>query len=184
MSSGAAAGTGDERVVEVRPERPADGPAIAAVHTLAFGRVAEARLVEELRPTDAFVPALALVALVDDAVVGHALFSRVTVETAARPVAALALGPIGVRPEWQCQGVGTALIRHGLAEARRLGHRLVVLIGHPDYYPRFGFAPARAQGLATTYPVPDAAFMALDLQPTAPDRPRGLVRYPLAFDGV
>ena len=101
-----------------------------------------------------------------------------------RATGALALGPIAVRPERQRQGIGAALIRHALEEARRLGYTVVVLIGHPDYYPRFGFGPARARGLECAWPVPDEVFMVRELVPGTLAGVRGTVRYAPAFDAV
>jgi putative acetyltransferase len=171
-------------MVIIRPEQPEDIEAIREVNVLAFGREQEARLIETIRETADFVPAVSLVALRDGTIVGHALFSRVAVELAAGTVTALSLGPIAVRPEHQRQGVGAALIRHGLAEGRRLRYPFVVVIGHPAYYPRFGFVPARSRGLEVKYPVPNDVFMVAELAPGALDRSRGLVHYPSAFDGL
>lgn len=169
----------------IRAETPADHAAIAEVNRLAFGREAEARLVEAIRASPGFIPALSLVAERDGDVVGHALFSQIAIRTAAgTEVPALALAPVAVRPAYQRQGIGSALIRAGLDRARALGHRIVVVVGHPDYYPRFGFRPARAQGLEAPFPVADPVFLALALTPGALDGVRGTVVYPEAFAGV
>jgi len=168
----------------IRAETPADIEAISEVNRLAFGRENEARLVETIRDTPGFIPALSLVAERDGRVVGHVLFSRIAIRTGGGPdIPALALAPVAVLPEHQGQGIGAALIRTGLDRARDLGHRIVVVVGHPNYYPRFGFTPARAQGLEAPFPVSDPAFMALALVPGALDGVHGLVVYPEAFDG-
>ena len=171
-------------MITIRAEQPADEAAIHEVNALAFGREAEARLVAALRGGDAFVPELSLVAVDDGQVVGHVLLSRVGIEGQAGDGSALALGPIAVRPERQRQGIGSALVRQALDEARRLGYTVVVLIGHPDYYPRFGFGPARARGLESAWPVPDEVFMVRELVPGALAGVCGAVRYAPAFDAV
>lgn len=168
----------------VRAETAADRAATHEVEALAFGREAEAGLVDALRDSPEFVPALSLVAERDGRVVGHALLSRIAIQTAEGDVPALALAPVAVHPEFQNQGIGTALVREGLERARALGHRIVVVVGHPNYYPRFGFAPARPQGLEAPFPIADPPFMALELVPGALDGVRGTVVYPPAFEGV
>ena len=163
-------------------ETSADWAAIHDVNVCAFGRDNEARLVDALRTSSTFVPPLSLVAVDADRIVGHILFSRIHIRTAAGDVPALALAPMAVLPERQRGGVGATLIRHGLDAARRLGHRIVVVVGHPGYYPRFGFVPARARGLDA--PFPDAAFMVQELAPGALEGVRGTVEYPPAFASV
>jgi putative acetyltransferase len=96
----------------------------------------------------------------------------------------LALAPVAVRPGWQRQGIGGQLIRTGLESAAALVFRAVVLIGHPTYYPRFGFTPARSFGLECPFPVPDEVFMALPLRPGGLDGVRGTIVYPPAFGEV
>jgi putative acetyltransferase len=169
--------------VTIRPETAADRGAIWEVNERAFGRPNEADLVDALRASDAFLPELSLVAEHDGALVGHILFSRARVDADAGD-GLLVLGPIAVRPELQRRGIGGRLIREGLARAAADGHRGVVLIGHPEYYPRFGFLPARQSGLESPYPVSDEAFMALALRPGALEGTRGLIVFPEAFDNA
>jgi putative acetyltransferase len=171
----------------IRPERPADFAAIAEVNRLAFGGEGEAALVAELRRSEDFVEGLSIVAVKSGQVVGHILISRVGFRPegrTARATPALSLAPMAVRPEFQNQGIGSALVRFGLAEARRLGHRVVVVVGHPHYYPRFGFEPARRRGLEAPFPVPDEAFMVIELAPGALQGVKGTIVYPSAFDKV
>lgn len=170
--------------MRIRMEGAADMEAIRAVNELAFGRANEARLVEAVRRSPGFVPELSLVAVDEERIVGHALFSRVTVEAEGETVDVLALGPIAVRPEFQRRGIGGALVRQGLERAAALGFRAVVLIGHPEYYPRFGFRSASLWGLKTAYPVPEEVFLALPLQEGGMDGLSGMVVYPPAFDEV
>jgi putative acetyltransferase len=171
-------------MITIRPETAEDYAAIHEVNALAFGREVEARLVEALRRLPDFIPDLSLVAVEADRVVGHILFSPIVIETKDGAVPALALATLAVRPEFQYQGIGSALVRDGLERSRALGHRIVVVVGHPAYYPRFGFAPARARGLEAPFPVPDDAFLALELVPGALDGVAGMVRYPPPFEGV
>ncbi|WP_214411452.1 GNAT family N-acetyltransferase [Sphaerisporangium fuscum] len=140
----------------VRRESKADVPAIHDVHAAAFAGAAspgqipvEAGLVDDLRACDAWIPELSLVAVGrDGAVVGHVVCTRATVGTTP----ALGLGPLGVLPAFQRQGVGHALMHAVLGAADALGEPLVVLLGHTDYYPLFGFRPAEEYGI--TPPVP------------------------------
>ena len=172
---------------DIRSERPGDEAAIAEVNRLAFGRDDEGRLVAAIRHGDGFNRGLSWVATVAnevaaDRVVGHILFSPIHVETARDSAPALALAPMAVHPDRQRQGIGSALVRRGLDGARVGGHRIVIVVGHPDYYPRFGFTPAVDHGLQAPFPVPDEAFMALALVPDGLDGVVGVVRYPPVFD--
>lgn len=167
----------------IRLETHWDHDAIRRLLTAAFGRSAEARLVDELRDSDAYVPQLALVAESSTVVLGHILFSRVELESDP-PAKVLALAPVAVFPAFQNRGVGSALIREGLARADRMSEPLVVVLGHPDYYPRFGFVPASTLGISAPWPdIPDEAFMVKPLSGYR-DEMRGTVRYPPAFDAV
>ena len=169
-------------MITIRPEAADDYAAIREVNLLAFGQENEPRLVENLHRLPEFIPELSLVAVEAGQVVGHILFSPVVIETKDGAVPALTLAPLAVRPEFQNQGIGSELVRDGLERCRSLGHRIVVVVGHPTYYPRFGFSPARARGLEAPFPVPDEAFLVLELAPGALDGIAGVVRYPPAFE--
>jgi putative acetyltransferase len=171
-------------VIVIRPETAADCAAICDVNARAFGRDDEARLVDELRRSDAFIPELSLVAVEDGVVCGHILFSRIRIRAGDTTVPALALAPMAVHPEAQRRGIGSQLVRRGLEECRRLRHGIVVVVGHAAYYPRFGFEPARARGLEAPFPVADPSFMVRELIPGALAGVRGTVEYPPAFDAV
>jgi len=169
-------------MITIRPETTEDYAAIREVNLVAFGGETEPRLVESLRQSADFIPELSLVAVESGEVVGHILFSPVVIETKDGAIPALALAPMSVRPELQNQGIGSELVRHGLEQCRSSGHRIVVVVGHPTYYPRFGFSPARARGLEAPFPVPDEAFLVLELVRSALDGVSGVVKYPSAFD--
>jgi putative acetyltransferase len=171
----------------IRAEEPADFAAIGEVNRLAFGGEGEAALVAKLREWPGFIPELSLVAVKGGKIVGHILISPVKIAPEgndACPIPALSLAPMSVLPELQNQGIGSALVRRGLDEARRLRHKVVVVVGHPHYYPRFGFEPARPRGLEAPFPVPDEAFLVLELMPGVLQGVRGTVVYPPAFDEV
>jgi putative acetyltransferase len=168
----------------VRPEQPADYAAIADVSRAAFRQDNEARLIAALRKSAGFDPELSLVAVRDDVIVGHILFSRILIESESSEVPALALAPMAVLPALQREGIGSQLVAEGLESCRRAGHRIVIVVGHPDYYPRFGFVPAGPLGLRAPFPVPSEAFMALELVAGALDGVHGTVRYPPPFEEV
>ena len=164
----------------VRPREPRDDAAIAAVVAAAFGGDAEARLVEALRRDGDCV--CERVALGDgDAIVGHILFSRLEVMSASQSLKAAALAPFAVRPDLQRRGVGDTLTRAGLQACRDAGYELAVVLGHPNYYARFGFSALLAKLLDAPYA--GEAFMALELKPRAIDGLRWKVAYPRAFSG-
>ena len=162
----------------IREEQPGDRQAVRTVNELAFGQAVEADLVERLHREAAV--ATSLVAQFAGQVVGHILFSPVHAEhAAARRLAGLA--PMAVVPHFQRQGIGSLLVRDGLESCARLGYDGVVVLGHPHYYPRFGFAPAHHFGLRCEYDVPLEAFMALELPGHSLEGVRGLVRYHPTF---
>jgi putative acetyltransferase len=138
-------------------------------------------LVDTLRQDGDFIPALSLVAVDEGRIVGHILFPPVTIESKTGSVPALALGPMAVLPELRRRGIGSLLVQKGLAACRRLGHRIVVVVGHPVYYPKFGFFPALEWGIELPFPVPDEAFMVTALVEGALEGVHGTVRYPHAF---
>jgi len=168
----------------IRSELPEDIPPIFEVNLQAFGQDGEARLVNALRNDGDYLRELSLVAVCGDRVIGHILFPPITIVSDADETAALALAPLAVHQDFQCRGIGAALIHEGLRECRRRGHRIVVVVGHPGYYPRFGFIPARERGIHAPFPCPDEAFMVRGLVASALDGISGTVRYPPAFDAV
>jgi putative acetyltransferase len=166
----------------IRPERREDASQIRHVNELAFGQPAEADLVDTLRRTCA--EALSLVAEDDDGViVGHILFTPVVVD--GRLALGMGLGPMAVLPDHQRQGIGSQLVRRGLDSLRERGCPFVVVVGHPEYYPRFGFEPASLHGLACQWDgVRDSAFMVLILDLNAMTGVSGVAKYREEFDEV
>ncbi len=148
--------------VTVRPETSEDIESIRYVNEQAFGQRDEAEIVDRLRKRGTIT--VSLVAVAGDRVVGHILFSPVSIESAGASREAMALAPMAVLPSYQMKGIGAQLVRAGLEECRRLGREVVVVLGHPDYYPRFGFVPAGAKGIDCEYEVPEEAWMVLELR--------------------
>ena len=169
-------------MVEIRREKDKDIPVISEIHRAAFGGETEPRLVEAIRKSDGFIPELSLVAEVDGNIVGHILFSPITIETKADPVPVLSLAPMAVLPEYQNQGIGSELIRTGLSECQQLGHYIVIVVGYPKYYTRFGFVPAAKKGLKLSFDVPDEAFLVFEGITGALDGVSGTVIYPPFFN--
>jgi putative acetyltransferase len=165
--------------LNIRAETAADLDAIRHVHRLAFGQEDEARLANALR--DGRYLRVSLVAGQAGQVVGHILFSDLPIITDAGIVPALALAPLAVLPGFQKQGIGSALVRSGLEVCRRQGHRIVVVLGHPHFYPRFGFSSKLAAQLESPYAGRES-FMAAELVPGALDGVTGRVQYPPPFE--
>ncbi|MFC2018843.1 GNAT family N-acetyltransferase [Chloroflexota bacterium] len=163
----------------IRPETPADEAAISHINEEAFGQKEEAELIARLR--DRGVLALSLVALQDNEIVGHIAFSPVRVEAGGSGFEAISLAPMAVLPLYQRRGIGSQLVRAGLKECRRLGCEIVVVLGHPNYYPRFGFSPGRASGIDCEFEVPDEAWMILELEEKALAGRGGIAKFQPEF---
>ncbi|MDX2229226.1 MAG: N-acetyltransferase [Leptolyngbyaceae cyanobacterium bins.349] len=161
--------------MDIRAERAEDISAIHKVNVAAFGREHEANLVDRLRGV---ASTLSFVAVECQQIVGHIFYSPVAIkEACADHLFMLGLAPIAVRPEHQRQGIGKLLIQHSLEECTRLGCKAVVVLGHPEYYPKFGFVPAKTKGLRCEYTVPDEVFMVLELAREALKGCSGTVKY-------
>jgi len=167
--------------MQIRAEVEKDWLAVKAVNESAFNSSAEADLVAELR--EKARPVISLVAEDRGGIVGHILFSPVLL-TGHPDLKIMGLAPMAVSPDHQGQGVGTALVRAGLKECKNLGFGAVVVVGHPEYYPRFGFTPAVLFALSCEFDVPEEAFMALELQNGYLGGASGKVQYHPAFKNV
>jgi putative acetyltransferase len=178
----------DARIGHVRPyanatircenaEDAQERAVVRSINEAAFGRPDEAGLIDGLWAEGAVL--LSLVAEVERRIVGHILFSRMWIDTSNGPVPAAALAPMAVLPEHQRRGIGERLIRHGLDVLSGRGERVVIVLGHADYYPRFDFSSEKA--LALDSPFRPESFLALELSPGALDGIRGKVRYAAAF---
>lgn len=168
--------------IGIRQEKTEDYIAVEAVVQQAFANVeisdqTEHELVARLRNSDAFIPELSLVAVMGLEVVGHILFSRAAIGQSET----LALAPVSVLPEHQNKGIGGALIKEGLKRAKDLGFGSLIVLGHPGYYPKFGFKKASLWGIKAPWDVPDEVFMAMELRPGALNDVSGVVSYSNAF---
>jgi len=161
----------------VRSERPEDCAAIRLVNEEAFCRPDEADLVDRLRAQGAALASF--VAEAEGLIVGHILFSRMSIETTDQSVPAVALAPLAIMTKFQRQGIGTMLTAHGLDWLRTQKEQMVFVLGPPEYYPRFGFSTDRARFIES--PFNPNSFMALELKPHALEGIRGRVLYPAAF---
>ena len=167
--------------MRIRPETESDRAAVRAVNAAAFETPAEADLVESLRRKG--VSLISLVAEAEGKVVGHILFSPVSLAEHGH-LKLMGLAPMAVAPNHQRKGIGSALVRQGLARCKEGGYCAVVVVGHANYYPRFGFVPAHRHGLRCEYDVPSDVFMVAELVAGALKGSSGLVRYDGAFAGV
>ncbi|PSN12388.1 GNAT family N-acetyltransferase [filamentous cyanobacterium CCP5] len=167
--------------LQIRPEQAQDYGAIATVHTRAFGQPDEAKLVEQIRHSNEYLSGLSLVAEVDAQVVGHILLSYGKI-VGSETWLVLVLAPLGVLPDYQCQGIGRQLVNQGLQTARSLGNTLVTVLGNPSYYGRLGFEPAADYGLIHPFPVPAEAFQVNWLNRSS--EIRGQLQYGSAFDSL
>lgn len=168
-------------MISVRTEQPGDTPSIRRVIEQAFGRTQEADVVDKLRSTCAGY--LSLVALVDDTLVGHILFSPATIETPDGIIEGMGMAPVSVLPDHQRRGVGYELIRTGLSRLKAQGCPFVIVLGHPEYYPRYGFERASLHNIRCQWGnVPDEAFMILVMDKTALAGVSGVARYRSEWD--
>jgi len=168
-------------MIIIREEREEDREAIRAVNEKAFGQPAEASIVDQLRQSCPRL--LSLVALAGDEIMGHILFSPAKIEGSAKTIEGMGLAPVAVLAERQRQGIGTLLVKRGIEMLRSRGCPFIIVLGHPEYYPRFGFARASMHGICSQWDgVPDEAFMILVLDPSAMEGVSGVARYRDEFD--
>jgi putative acetyltransferase len=166
-------------LLAILPEIPGDRDSIHYVNQEAFGRNQEADLVDKLRKRG--VLTISLVAVQETTIVGHIAFSPVEITAEESSFDALALGPLAVLPVHQNKGIGSQQVVAGLQECLRLGHEIIVLAGHPNYYPRFGFVRAYAKGIECEFEVPDEAWMIKELKQGALAGRRGKVKFQPEF---
>jgi len=168
----------------IRYETPRDYEYITQINNAAFGQKNEGLLVENLRKTVLFNPRLSLVAEYKSSLIGHILFYPIKIKNDSLEFNSLALAPMSVLPEYQNKGVGGGLIRQGLKTAGELGFKSVIVLGHAQYYPKFGFEPASRWKIKPPFPVEDKYFMAQELVPGALKNTGGVVEYPVEFNEV
>jgi len=165
-------------LIEIREECPADVEAIDDVNKRAFGQDLEGKIVDALRSNGAAL--LSLVATLNNKVVSHIMYSPASVSD----IAGAALGPMAVLPEHQRQGIGSKLVEAGNRKLQESGCPFIIVVGHPDYYPRFGFRPASTQGIKCEWEVSDDVFMLLVLDQTKMQGVSGLAKYRHEFSSV
>lgn len=171
--------------VAIRKEIETDFPTVYELNKATFGQDNEAKLVDLLRISTAFIPDLSLVATDRNAVVGRILFTKIKIKDENdKEYDSLALAPLAVKPELQKRGIGGQLIRYGLAKARELGHKSVIVVGHEQYYPKFGFLPAATWKIDAPFAVRANAFMGLELVKDGFKNVTGIVYYPKEFEMV
>lgn len=165
----------------IRQELKEDLARIKEINDLAFEQEDESKLVDKLRQKDQFIPELSLVAEIDDTVAGHILFYPVKISSPNQKHITLSLGPMSVLPQHQKKGIGGKLINEGLKSAKDFGYRSVIVVGHSEYYPKFGFTKASKWNIKVPFEVPDNAFMALEIvEGELRDKP-GIIEYPAEF---
>jgi len=167
--------------ITIRPETKNDYLAIREINDLAFKQGNESLLIEKLRETSDFISELSLVAEYERKVVGHLLLYPVKVNGKDTKHTTLSLAPMSVHPNYQRKGIGSKLVREGLKRAKEKGYGSVIVLGHPEYYPRFGFSKASKFDIKVPFDAPDNAFMALELVENGLENVKGVVDYPKPF---
>lgn len=165
-------------MIEIREEHPGDVAAVRNVNRLAFGQHQEGDIVDALRSNGAVL--LSLVAILNGQVVGHIMYSPLPIGDKQ----GAALGPMSVLPTFQRQGIGSRLVEAGNRKLQEAGCPFIVVVGHPEYYPRFGFSPASAYGITCEWELPDNVFMVLALDPQKLQGVAGLAKYRHEFSTV
>jgi putative acetyltransferase len=168
--------------ITIRPESPEDSAAVTDINDCAFGGTAESRLVEAIKQSAR--PVISLIACSVGTPVGHILLSPIQIQSEGPAIKALALAPMAVLPAMQRRGIGTLLVEAGLKQCASQGCQVVVVVGHPTFYVRFGFGPASGMGLRSVYSSAGDAFMALELSEGVLTGRTGFVEYPAEFRNV
>ena len=168
--------------IQIREEVQSDHSDVFVLNEIAFEQDGEAKLINLLRESSAFIPELSLVALIDNDIVGHILFTKITIiSDNGNEYNSLALAPMAVKPSYQKQGIGGQLINYGLGKAKELGHNSVIVLGHEHYYPKFGFLPTTKWNIKAPFDVPTNAFMAIELIENGLNGITGIVKYAKEF---
>jgi len=168
--------------MNIRSEKPDDQNEIRRINIEAFDTHAEADLIDALRESG--IPLISLVAEENGELVGHILFSPIKLEKRGSNISIAGLAPMAVLPVWQNKGIGSKLVEEGLKECERIGYEAVVVLGHPDYYPRFGFVPSVNLGIRSEYDVPAEVFMVKELRSGALTGISGIAKYHEVFAEV
>jgi predicted N-acetyltransferase YhbS len=167
----------------IRQERPNDYEKVYEINKRAFNQENESELIKKIRKGQNHIPALSLVAEIEGKLVGHILFSKIKI-VGDLNYDSLALAPMAVIPEYQKKGIGSKLVAGGLKKAKKLGFNSIIVLGHKDYYTKFGFRRASRWGIKCPFEVPDDVFMAIELTINALDGKAGIVAYPDEFNEV
>ncbi|MBT3180122.1 MAG: N-acetyltransferase [Candidatus Marinimicrobia bacterium] len=171
--------------MEIRKENINDYSDVYNLNKATFEEDEEAKLVDLLRKSSAFIPELSLVAIIDKKIVGHILFTKIKIiDDKGNKNESLALAPMAVVPSLQKKGIGGQLIKTGLEKARKLNFESVIVLGHEKYYPRFGFKPTKQWGITAPWDVPTNVFMGIELVTDGFRNVKGIVQYPKEFDEV
>jgi len=169
----------------IRQENKADYKKIYELNLLAFEEKEEAVLVDLLRKKDEFIPQLSLVALFNNEIVGHILFTKIKIiDDNKNEHESLALAPMAVLPKYQKKGIGGKLINEGFKIATKLNFKSVIVLGHEHYYPKFGFVPTTKWNIKSPFEVPTNVFMGIELVKNSLENVSGTVKYPKEFEEV
>ena len=172
--------------LKIRKETQSDYNEVEMIIRFAFEAIEhsdhkEHLLVARLRKSDAFIPELSLVAECDGMIVGHILLTRLIIQNDNEVFESLALAPVSIKPEYQRKGIGSALIFESHKIAKQLGYKSIILLGHKEYYPRFGYEPTTKYNIRSPFKVPDENFMVKSLEKNAMNGISGIVKYPKEF---
>ena len=168
--------------VFIRSERENDLEQITVVNNLAFNQPSEGLMILALRKNEKFIPELSLVAEIDSKIVGHILFFPINIISGEKTYEVLSLAPMAVIPEYQRKGIGEKLVIEGLKKSKELGYKAVVVLGHPNYYPKFGFERASKWNIKPPVEdVPDEASMAIELKVGFLNDKAGVIEYPAEY---
>jgi len=167
--------------IKIRHERKNDYDEIKRINDLAFGQENEGKMIEALRKTSNYDTRLSLVAILDNNIIGHILFYQVKIKTNQGKLTVLSLAPIAVHPHYQNKGIGSQLVRKGIEVAKDCGFDAIIVVGHPTYYPRFGFKKASIYEIKCPFEVPDEAFLALEIKENILKNCKGTIEFPKEY---